>query len=118
MNNDLPPSWKFEEVVTINCEFHLFGLTFAWCEQAEPPSIPFGRIFTVFQGLIRVYGITIHFTGFPASFSGSLWLVFFTIPMEKQAINFPENVHNAQSNSELSHGYFKFSWNDSTKYGK
>ena len=26
MNNDLPPSWKFEEVVTINCEFHLFGL--------------------------------------------------------------------------------------------
>ena len=27
MNNDLPPSWKFEEVVTINCEFSLFGLT-------------------------------------------------------------------------------------------
>ena len=26
MNNDLPPSWKFEEVVTINCEFNLFGL--------------------------------------------------------------------------------------------
>ena len=26
MNNDLPPSWKFEEVVTINCEFSLFGL--------------------------------------------------------------------------------------------
>ena len=26
MNNDLPPSWEFEEVVTINCEFHLFGL--------------------------------------------------------------------------------------------
>ena len=26
MNNDLPPSWKFEEVVTINCEFHLLGL--------------------------------------------------------------------------------------------
>ena len=26
MNNDFPPSWKFEEVVTINCEFHLFGL--------------------------------------------------------------------------------------------
>ena len=26
MNNDLPLSWKFEEVVTINCEFSLFGL--------------------------------------------------------------------------------------------
>ena len=26
MNNDLPPSWKFEEVVTINCEFSLFSL--------------------------------------------------------------------------------------------
>ena len=26
MNNDLPPSWIFEEVVTINCEFSLFGL--------------------------------------------------------------------------------------------
>ena len=36
----------------------------------------FARIFTVFQGLIRVYGITILFTGFRASFVGSLWLVF------------------------------------------
>ena len=27
MNNDLPPSWKFEIVVTINCEFNLFGLS-------------------------------------------------------------------------------------------
>ena len=26
MNNDLPPSLKFEKVVTINCEFSLFGL--------------------------------------------------------------------------------------------
>ena len=26
MNNERPPSWKFEEVVTINCEFSLFGL--------------------------------------------------------------------------------------------
>ena len=26
MNNDLPLSWKFEEMVTINCGFSLFGL--------------------------------------------------------------------------------------------
>ena len=25
INNDLTPSWKFEEVVTIYCEFSLFG---------------------------------------------------------------------------------------------
>ena len=28
MNNDLPPSWKFEEVVAINRKFSLFGLKF------------------------------------------------------------------------------------------
>ena len=36
----------------------------------------FACIFTDFQGLIRVYGFTINLTGFPASFSGSSWLVF------------------------------------------
>ena len=47
----------------------------------------FARIFTI----NTVYGIAIHFTGFPASFVGSLWIVFFPIiPMEKQAINFPK----------------------------
>ena len=41
MNNDLPPSWKFEEVVTINCEFHLFGLIYphAKFEKAAPVTI-------------------------------------------------------------------------------
>ena len=34
------------------------------------------RIFTDYQGLIQVYKITIKFTAFPATFVGSLWLVF------------------------------------------
>ena len=38
---------------------------------------------------------------------------FFIIPMEKQAINFPKIVHNAQSC-----GHFKFSWNDDTNDSK
>ena len=73
----------------------------------EPPSI------LLCHGLIRVT----KFTGFPASFAESLWLVFFIIPMEKQAINFP-TMHDHAVKSELSHGHFKFSWNDDTKYGK
>ena len=63
---------------------------------AEPPCI---RFCPDFQGLIRVYGFTINFMGFPASFAGSLWLVFFFFSMEKQAINFPKIVHNAQAGS-------------------
>ena len=46
----------------------------------------------VFQGVIWVYGITIKFTGFPASFSGSLWLV--SLFLWK---NFPKIVHNVRS---------------------
>ena len=72
----------------------------------------FARIFTDFQGLIRVYGIIINFTGFPAS---SLWLVFSLFLWKNKP-----SSHNADHGveSELSHGHCKFSWNDGTKYGK
>ena len=59
-----------------------------------------------------MYGFTVNFTGFTASFVGSLWLVFFSIsPMEKQAINFQKlfTMCDHAVKSELSHGHFIFS---------
>ena len=75
----------------------------------EPPSI---RFCPDFQGLIRVYGITIKYTAFPASFAGSLWLVF---PLSTQKLG---TMRDHAVKSELSHGHSTFSWNDDTKYGK
>ena len=54
-----------------------------------------------------MYGIIINFTGFPASFSGSLLNFQKLCTMRDHAVK-----------SELSHGHFKFSWNDTTKDGK
>ena len=46
MNNDLPPSWIFEEVVTINCEFSLFGLSVQ-----ESSCMHSKYVFTVYAGI-------------------------------------------------------------------
>ena len=82
--------------------------------RAEPPSI---HIFMDFQGLIRVYGFTIkNLWDFQRHLQEGYGLLFHYF-YRKTSHKLPKNC--AQCAIMLSsHGHFKFSWNDDTKYGK